>query len=134
MDGRDLLVAQPPGSGKSVVYQLLPFAFDILNVLCDQSLREEQQELIVQGIISKKKSNSIVLVVKPLISLITDQIKLLEGKGVTVCWLMHSSSEGGNHQRGTKKINVQELEIFGLWCHQNRLCNCAVNFLAPSIL
>ena len=64
----------------------------------------------MQETISKKKSNSFVLVVKPLISLMTDQIKLLEGKGVTVCRLMHSSSEGGNHHRGTKKITVQKLE------------------------
>ena len=55
MDGRDVLVAQPTGSGKSVVYQLLPFAFDILNVFRDQSLRDEQQEQIVQEIINKEK-------------------------------------------------------------------------------
>ena len=49
MDGRDVLVAQPTGSGKSVVYQLLPFAFDILSVLCDQSLREEQHTVAHNG-------------------------------------------------------------------------------------
>ena len=49
MDGRDVLVAQPTGSGKSVVYQLLPFAFDTSSVLCDQSLREEQHTVAHNG-------------------------------------------------------------------------------------
>eukprot|EP00112_Aurelia_sp_Birch-Aquarium-sp1_P026063 Seg900.3 transcript_id=Seg900.3/GoldUCD/mRNA.D3Y31 product="ATP-dependent helicase SGS1" protein_id=Seg900.3/GoldUCD/D3Y31 len=111
MDGRDVLVAQPTGSGKSVVYQLLPFALDILNVLCDQSLGEEQQVQLVQEIVSKKKTNSIVLVIQPLISLMKDQIKSLEAKGITVCRLMHSSEVvGGQHQKGTNKITAQDLE------------------------
>eukprot|EP00794_Sanderia_malayensis_P011601 gene11601-12795_t len=110
LQGRDVLVAQPTGSGKSVVYQLIPFAFDILDVLCDQSLGKEEQEKRVEDIINCKRTRSIVLVIQPLISLMKDQIHSLERNGICVSRLMHSSDSEGGYQIQKKGKNLHDVE------------------------
>ena len=55
LPGRDVFVSVPTGAGKSLTFELAPYAFDCLNG--DQA-----------------NSYSIVLVVVPLISLIKDQV------------------------------------------------------------
>eukprot|EP00794_Sanderia_malayensis_P001779 gene1779-1983_t len=110
LQGRDVLVAQPIGSGKSVVYQLIPFAFDILDVLCDQSLGKKEQEKRVEDIINCKRTRSVVLVIQPLISLMKDQIHSLERNGICVSRLMHSSEGEGGYQIQKKGKNLHDVE------------------------
>ena len=55
LSGRDVFVSAPTGAGKSLTFELAPYAFDCLNG--DQA-----------------NSYSIVLVVVPLISLMRDQV------------------------------------------------------------
>eukprot|EP00794_Sanderia_malayensis_P016435 gene16435-18070_t len=110
LQGRDVLVAQPTGSGKSVVYQLIPFVFDILDVLCDQSLRKKEQEKRVEDIINCKRTRSVVLVIQPLISLMKDQIHSLERNGICVSRLMHLSEGEGGYQIQKKGKNLHDVE------------------------
>ena len=67
--GGDVFISLPTGSGKSLCYSILPFAFDTL----------------------KKKSGSIVLVISPLISLMKDQIRSLDSKGITATLVSKST-------------------------------------------
>ena len=64
LSGRDVFIAQPTGSGKSVVFQLAPFALDY-------------EESLIQNS-SKVKFSSQVLIIQPLISLMEDQINSLK--------------------------------------------------------
>ena len=68
--GRDVFVSLPTGSGKSLCNSILPIVFDTL----------------------KKKSRSIVLVISPLISLMKDQIRSLDSKGITATLVSKSST------------------------------------------
>ena len=49
LQGRDTIISQPTGSGKSVVYQLLPFAFDIHNILHSEEKSEETKGKLTAG-------------------------------------------------------------------------------------
>lgn len=60
MEGNDVFVWLPTGFGKSVIYESLSFVFDCL----------------------KNISNSVVLVVSPLVSLMVEQVKSLAKRGV----------------------------------------------------
>ena len=62
LQGRDVFVSLPTGSGKSLCYSIPPKVFDTLK---------------------KKTSKSIVIVISPLISLMKDQLHSLQTKGVT---------------------------------------------------
>ena len=70
LSGRDVFVSLPTGYGKSLCYAALPAAFDSL----------------------KKTSNSIVLVVSPLIALMKDQVATLSAKGLSVGCVTRESS------------------------------------------
>ena len=62
LKGRDAFVCLPTGSGKSLCYCLLPYAFD--------TLRHGER-------------NSMVLVVSPLISLMKDQVRAMKEKNLS---------------------------------------------------
>ena len=66
LQGRDVFVSLPTGSGKSLCYAILPKLFDILR---------------------KKSSRSIAIVVSPLISLLKDQVNSLTSKGVSSIYI-----------------------------------------------
>ena len=54
MEGRDVFICLPTGSGKSLCFSVLPYAFDYLH----------------------KRVGSIVIVVSPLIALMKDQVSI----------------------------------------------------------
>ena len=74
LNGRDVFVSLPTGSGKSLCYALLPAVFD--------SLRTSER--------------SIVIVVSPLTALMKDQVQSLERRGVRAAYL-HSGTDGDAH-------------------------------------
>ena len=67
LNGRDVFVSLPTGSGKSLCYALLPAVFD--------SLRTSER--------------SIVIVVSPLTALMKDQVQSLERRGVRAAYQWH---------------------------------------------
>ena len=66
-DGKDVFLWLPTGFGKSVCYELLPFVLDYMQGKC----------------LSKKESNSTVIVISPLVSLMIDQVSSLRERGVS---------------------------------------------------
>ena len=62
---QDIFLTQPTGSGKSLVFQLFPFALEYVQA--------QQSGVSVTG----KQTKNIVLVVSPLISLMNDQLSKL---------------------------------------------------------
>lgn len=60
LKGQDVFVSLSTGSGKSLCYWALPHAFDYI----------------------RKKSNSMILVVSPLVALMQDQVSVLVNKGI----------------------------------------------------
>ena len=74
LSGRDVFVSAPTGAGKSLTFELAPYAFDCLNG--DQA-----------------NSNSIVLVVVPLISLMKDQVSNLNSRGIPASYVGDDCSE-----------------------------------------
>lgn len=64
IDGRDVLVCLPTGSGKSICYAILPLVFDALS----------------------GRSGSMCLVVSPLTALMKDQVASFEKRGITAAF------------------------------------------------
>ena len=83
LQGRDTIISQPTGLGKSVVYQLLPFAFDIHNILRSQEKSEETKGKLIHEVVNSKETKSIVVVIQSLISLMKDQMMTLKGEKIT---------------------------------------------------
>ena len=75
--GKDTLVWLPTGFGKSICYTALPFLFDYKLGRSDNT-------------------NSLVLVISPLISLMVDQVVILRAKGVNAAII---TSAGGGIQK-----------------------------------
>ena len=73
LNGRDVFVSLPTGSGKTLCYAILPKVFDILR---------------------GKSSKSVAIVVSPLISLMKDQVHSLETKGVSSIHVTKNMSDG----------------------------------------
>ena len=69
VDGRDVFVMLPTGSGKSLCYTALPSVFDIL----------------------RGKDGHIVIVVSPLVALIKDQVHCRSMSYIDVCARAHVS-------------------------------------------
>ena len=63
--GNDVFVSLPTGSGKSLCYWVLPFVFNFL----------------------RKRTDSIVIVVSPLVALMKDQVNILETFGVKAVYV-----------------------------------------------
>ena len=73
-EGRDVFVWLPTGYGKSLCYQVLPFVFDH----------------------KYSRTDSLVVVVSPLVSLMVDQVDGLRQKGVKAA-IMSTLSKFGDH-------------------------------------
>ena len=65
--GKDVFVSLPTGSGKSLCYACLPWVFDALRS---------------GGEVSELQSQSIVVVVSPLLSLMKDQVSCFNSRGL----------------------------------------------------
>ena len=66
--GKDVFVNQPTGSGKSLIFQVFPILFDMVKR-------------------SPSRSNTIVLVISPLVSLMQDQVSFLKSKGIRAAYI-----------------------------------------------
>lgn len=73
LNGSDVFVSLPTGSGKSLCYAVLPAVFDILR--------------------HSDSSAAMVIVVSPLISLMKDQVAAFQKKGVKAVHVTPSDSE-----------------------------------------
>ena len=62
LQGKDVFISLPTGSGKSLCYYILPIVFDILR--------------------NNSDPKCIVIVVSPLVALMKDQVTSLKSKGV----------------------------------------------------
>eukprot|EP00794_Sanderia_malayensis_P012490 gene12490-13773_t len=90
LQGRDIFVSQPTGSGKSAIYQLAPVVFDSYDTLL--FCGTEQLSAIVASVLQTEEFVSTVsdraeahfLVIQPLISLIEDQINKFSGGKIKV--------------------------------------------------
>ena len=76
LSGRDVFVSLPTGGGKSSCYCLLPKAFDIL-----------------RGTSSCSKTQSIAIVVSPLVSLMIDQVRHITERNVSAVYVGDCKSE-----------------------------------------
>ena len=76
LSGRDVFVSLPTGGGKSLCYCLLPKAFDIL-----------------RGTSSCSKTQSIAIVVSPLVSLIINQVRHITERNVSAVYVGDCKSE-----------------------------------------
>ena len=81
LQGKDVFVSQPTGAGKSLVYQMLPFA--------------------VEKFLGQGHQDIFVLVVSPLVSLIRDQTMILKKLGIAYFCL--SSGDG-------KPVTIKDLK------------------------
>ena len=66
--GKDVFVNQPTGSGKSLIFQAFPILYDMVKR-------------------SPSRSNTIVLVISPLVSLMQDQVSFLKSKGIRAAYI-----------------------------------------------
>ena len=86
LNGNDVFVIQPTGSGKSLIYQCFPLLVDAIRV--------------------KPERSSIALVISPLTALMQDQVSFLSSVGVTAAFIGDEQSdnevkknvEGGRYQ------------------------------------
>eukprot|EP00112_Aurelia_sp_Birch-Aquarium-sp1_P020529 Seg5310.3 transcript_id=Seg5310.3/GoldUCD/mRNA.D3Y31 product="ATP-dependent DNA helicase hus2/rqh1" protein_id=Seg5310.3/GoldUCD/D3Y31 len=90
LKGHDVLVSQPTGSGKSLIFQLLPFTV----------VRPIVQNEDTDGLRSfTDEKNQFVLVISPLISLIRDQVNKLRAMG-HVCLTLDDEFDSKLYESG----------------------------------
>jgi ATP-dependent DNA helicase RecQ len=99
-EGKDVFLWLPTGFGKSLCYEVLPFVFDMK-----------------LGRLADSNTNSVVIVVSPLVSLMIDQVRSLKSRGVKAA-IMSSAS-------GAEK---------GLLATDEDLCNSSLLFCAPEAI
>ena len=89
VSGHDVFVNLPTGFGKSLIYELAPF------VVKEMCLKKEG-----------KSRSAIVLVISPLISLIKDQVKSLQKKGIKASFIGSGQEEANFKEILTGEINI----------------------------
>eukprot|EP00112_Aurelia_sp_Birch-Aquarium-sp1_P022493 Seg6359.1 transcript_id=Seg6359.1/GoldUCD/mRNA.D3Y31 product="ATP-dependent helicase SGS1" protein_id=Seg6359.1/GoldUCD/D3Y31 len=108
LQGRDIFVSQPTGSGKSAIYQLAPVVFDLYDRLlsCEHDRLPSTSFPQTEELISSMSQKSQVLVIQPLISLIEDQMNKFSGGKIKVSRLRcerelsSSNTTAGGHTKG----------------------------------
>lgn len=86
----DCLCVLPTGFGKSLIFQLIPFVWDLLNGVTD----------------------SCVLIVSPLNAIISDQIEKLKSRGIGVRVVKHEDEEAIPSVDETVKFIYGHAEVF----------------------
>ena len=86
VSGRDAFVVLPTGSGKSLCYVALPLIFDKLNSLTSTT------------------SNSLVVVLSPLLSLMSDQVKKYGDRGLKCAFIGDSEDQEEGIMKGRYQI------------------------------
>ena len=71
-EGKDVFAWLPTGFGKSLCYEMLPFVFDV----------------------KRDRSDSMVIVVSPLVSLMIDQVRSLRRRGVEAAIMSTAGASG----------------------------------------
>ena len=84
---QDVFVAKPTGSGKSLIFQLVPFATDFIHKFDSEGPGLNLATL-------KENPENFALVVSPLISLMKDQVHQLKEKGITALSLSDENVTG----------------------------------------
>ena len=119
VNGEDVFVIQPTGSGKSLIYQSAPMVFDV---------------------VKKTTVPSIAVVISPLTSLMQDQVKFLKSIGVTAEYIGEDQQDDEAKkavERGDFQVVFGSPESFlssDRWrkmlsstVHEQRLCLIAVD-------
>ena len=83
LKGNDVFVSLPTGSGKSLCYWILPYSFDFI----------------------RRKHNSMIIVVSPLIALMQEQVRILVQKGMKAVYV------GGAHQSVVEDIKDGKFQV-----------------------
>ena len=92
-EGRDVFVWLPTGYGKSLCYQVLPFLFDHAG----------------------RRTDSLVIVVSPLVSLMVDQVHVLRQKGVKAA-IMSTLSKFGKDSAALLATEIDLKDSKLLFC------------------
>ena len=110
LEGRDVFVSLPTGSGKSLCYGCLPLVFDELRA-------------VPQG-------KSIVVVVSPLKALMMDQVQTFSTKGVKAAYLgvedIEGSSTGDQVEKGEISLVFMSPESMITGCRWREMFRSAV--------
>ena len=114
LNGNHTFISLPTGFGKSIVYQILPFAKDYF----------EKCRTTDTGItLCKGDVTSVILVISPLLALMEDQCQALVEKGVAACFIGNTSNiteADIKHVPSTYSISVQSLsleKVYGEACY-----------------
>ncbi len=119
--GEDILAILPTGYGKSLIYQLLPL------ILFRKKMLEEDP---TRGIISINDVTTVLLVISPLNSLISDQIRKLLTTGLRVSSLNVSQqattddNEGFDVDKHSKKEELASGYYNLLFAHPESFISC----------
>jgi ATP-dependent DNA helicase RecQ len=116
--GEDILAILPTGYGKSLIYQLLPL------ILFRKKMLEEDP---TRGIISINDVTTVLLVISPLNSLISDQIRKLLTTGLRVSSLnvsQQATTDGFDVDKHSKKEELASGYYNLLFAHPEAFISC----------
>ena len=94
-EGKDVFVFLPTGFGKTICFEVLPFLFDYKHGKVGNTSTATER-------------GSVVVVVSPLVSLMTDQVYSLRSRGVSAAVMTRQqcreSSSGGRQKSGSRRL------------------------------
>lgn len=113
VEQEDCFLCQPTGSGKSIVFQSLPYFKYALDLYGTDLLNADTEPSKQDVVVLKDTCPYKVLVVSPLTSLMKDQEKQLQKKELKVCCLtQNDGNDEANQDLATIKGQYNALELF----------------------